>query len=142
MANIKWGRVVAGGLLAGLIMNVGEAILHGALLARAGTEAYLALGRTVPADPANLASLIVLTFVQGIAAVWLYAAIRPRYGPGPGTAIRAGLTVWFFSAVYAGVYLHAGFAGIFPSNVVWPPVGWELVEFPLATLAGAAIYKE
>ena len=142
MESIKWGRVVAGGLLAGLIMNVGEAILHGALLARAGTEAYLALGRTVPADPAYLASLVVLTFAQGIAAVWLYAAIRPRYGPGARTALRAGLAVWFCSAVYAAVYLHSGFAGVFPANVVWPPVAWELVEFPLATLAGAAIYRE
>ena len=142
MASIRWGRVIAGGLLAGLIMNVGEAILHGALLARAGTEAYLALGRTVPADPTYLASLIALTFAQGVAAVWLYAAIRPRYGPGPGTALRAGLAVWFFSAVYAALYLHSGFAGIFPPGVVWPPVAWELVEFPLATLAGAAVYKE
>jgi hypothetical protein len=142
MASIGWGRVIAGGLLAGLIMNVGEAILHGALLARAGTEAYLALGRTVPADPIYLASLIALTFAQGVAAVWLYAAIRPRYGPGPGTALRAGLAVWFFSAVYAALYLHSGFAGIFPPGVVWPPVAWELVEFPLATLAGAAVYKE
>jgi len=142
MASIRWGRVIAGGLLAGLIMNVGEAILHGALLARAGTEAYLALGRTMPTGPTYLAPLIALTFAQGVAAVWLYAAIRPRYGPGPGTALRAGLAVWFFSAVYAALYLHSGFAGIFPPGVVWPPVAWELVEFPLATLAGAAVYKE
>jgi hypothetical protein len=142
MASIKWGRVVGGGLLAGLIMNVGEAVLHGALLARAGTEAYLALGRTVPADPVYLASLVVLTFAQGILAVWLYAAIRPRYGPGPAAALRAGLTVWFFSAVYAAVYLHSGLPGLLPAKVVWPPVAWDLFEFPLATLAGAAIYKE
>jgi hypothetical protein len=142
MTSIKWGRVVGGGLLAGLIMNVGEAILHGALLARAGTEAYLALGRTVPGHPVYLPSLVALTFAQAVAAVWLYAAIRPRYGPGPGTALRAGLTVWFFSGVYAALYLHSGFPGIFPANVVWPPVAWELVEFPLATLAGAAAHKE
>jgi len=142
MASIRWGRVVAGGLLAGLITNVGEAVLRGALLARAGTEAYLALGRTVTADPVYLASLIALTFAQGVAAVWLYAAIRPRYGPGPGTALRAGLAVWFFSAVYAALYLHSGFPRIFPGNVVWPPVAWELLEFPLAALAGAAVYQE
>jgi hypothetical protein len=43
---------------------------------------------------------------------------------------------------YAAGYLHAGFAGILPARVVWPPVAWELVEFPLATWAGAAIYKD
>jgi hypothetical protein len=142
MENIKWGRVIAGGLLAGLVMNVGEAILHGALLAPAAAEAYLALGRTPPTDPAYLASLIVLTFAQGVVAVWLYAGIRPRYGPGPRAAIYGGLAVWFLSAVYAAAYLHSGFAGILPARVVWLPVGWELVEFPLATIAGAAIYRE
>jgi len=50
--------------------------------------------------------------------------------------------VWFFSAVYAALYLHSGFAGIFPPGVVWTPVAWELVEFPLAALAGAAVYEE
>jgi hypothetical protein len=142
MGHIRWGRVIAGGLVAGLIMNVGEAILHGGLLAGATQEAYRALARPVVEDPANLASLIVLTFAQGIAAVWLYAAIRPRFGPGPGTALGAGLVVWFFSAVYAAVYLHAGFAGLLPPSLVWLPVAWALVEFPLATLAGAALYRE
>jgi hypothetical protein len=28
---------------------------------------------------------IVMDFVVGILTVWLYAAIRPRYGPGPSS---------------------------------------------------------
>ena len=34
--------------------------------------------------------------------VWLYAAIRPRFGPGPKTAICAGLIVWGLSYLYRG----------------------------------------
>src|SRR5207249_3963498 len=33
-------------------------------------------------------------FLVGIFAVWLYAAIRPRYGAGPKTALCAGAAVW------------------------------------------------
>ena len=142
MGKINRTRVLLGGLLAGLILNVGEAALHAGVLAQATEDAYKALNRTIPGDPISLASLVVMTFAQGILAVWLYAAIRPRRGPGPKAAICAGLAVWFFSAFYAAVYLRAGFAGIFPDGVIGIPVAWELVEFPLATLAGAAVYKE
>ena len=37
-------RIVLAGLLAGLVLNVGEAILHGVLLADATAEAMAALG--------------------------------------------------------------------------------------------------
>ena len=61
---------------------------------------------------------ILLDFVYGIALVQLYAAIRPRFGPGPGTAVKAGIFVWVLITI----------------------VG--LIEFPLAAVAGAKFYKE
>ena len=33
-------------------------------------------------------------FLVGILAIWLYAAIRPRYGAGSKTALYAGAAVW------------------------------------------------
>lgn len=48
----------------------------------------------------TLATWIVMGFVFGIAAVWLYAAIRPRYGAGIGTPVRAGIAVWSFASLY------------------------------------------
>jgi hypothetical protein len=30
--------------------------------------------------------------------MWLYAAIRPRYGPGPKTAAVAGFALWFIGS--------------------------------------------
>jgi hypothetical protein len=135
-------RVIVGGLVTGLLLNMGEAALHAGVLSSASRAMYAALGRTEPADPMYLVWLVALTFAQGIAALWLYAAIRPRFGPGPKTALCAGLAVWFFSAVYAAVYIYAGFPGLVPGTLVWTPVVWGLVQFPLATLAGAALYRE
>jgi hypothetical protein len=142
MGQINLGRVIAAGLLAGLILNIGEAGLHGGLLGPLTADAYQSLGRTAPQGASYLLMLVGMTFVQGILAMWLYAAIRPRLGAGPKTAVCAGLAVWFFSSVYAAVYLHAGFPGILTANLVWLPVAWQLVEFPLAALAGAAVYRE
>jgi hypothetical protein len=142
MANINWGRVIGGGLLAGLVMNIGEAGLHGGMLGQDVADLYQSLNIADSPSSVSLASLIVITFVLGIASVWLYAAIRPRYGAGPKTAICAGLAVWVLAHVWSGFYLGAGLAGIVPPKVAWLPVAWGLIEAPLGTLAGAWLYKE
>lgn len=141
MGKINWARVIGGGLLAGLVMNLAEAVLHGAVLGEDTANLYKALGLTPP-DPANLAKLIVMTFVLGITSVWLYAAIRPRYGAGPMTAICAGLAVWVMAHLWSGVYLGAGYAGLITAKLAWLPVAWGLIEAPLGTLVGAWLYRE
>jgi hypothetical protein len=142
MTEINWARVLAGGLLAGLVMNVGEAALHGGVL---GGDAQQLLGRYQVPEPASatpLIFLILMTFVLGIASVWLYAAIRPRYGAGVRTAVIAGIAVWVIAHLWSGVYLGMGFTGIIPPRLAFLPIAWGLVEAPLGTIAGAWLYKE
>ena len=140
--QIRIARLLIAGLAAGLILNIGEAALHAGILGDATTAAYGALNRTIPQDPMTLVSLIVLTFAQGILMAWLYAVVRPRFGSRSTAAAGVGLAAWFLSSVYSAVYLHAGLPGIFPHNLVWAPVAWQLVEYPLALLAAAATYGE
>lgn len=142
MTSINWYRVLLGGLVAGLVMNVGEAALHAGILGGDALELYEALGVTQAAQAWTLAALVSVTFVLGLTAVWLYAAIRPRYGAGPWTAVCAGLVVWVLAHLWAGVYLGAGFAGIVTPRLAWIPVAWGLVEAPIGTLAGAWLYRE
>jgi len=144
MNKIQMGRVVVGGLLAGLIMNVSEFLLHGVVLAADGQtlmDDWNQRGLSIQPDPMMLVWLVLITFALGFLAVWTYAAIRPRFGPGPRTAICAGLAVWAMSYLYAGVYVYAGIV-ILPAKLAWFPVVWGLIEVPLATLAGAWLYKE
>jgi hypothetical protein len=144
MGKINAGRVVVGGLLAGLVMNASEAFLHAGVLAADGArllEDWKARGLEVDVRPSQLLWLFGITFLLGILAVWTYAAIRPRFGAGPRTALLAGLAVWAMSYLYAGVYIDAGIP-VYPSKLAWLPVGWGLVEIPLATLVGSWIYRE
>jgi len=46
------------------------------------------------------------------------------------------------SHLWSGVYLGAGDAGIVTPKLAWIPAAWGLLEAPLATMAGAAFYKE
>jgi hypothetical protein len=144
MGKINTGRVILGGLVAGLVMNASEAFLHAGVLAADGAkllEDWKRLGLEMDIRPSLLFWLIGITFLLGILAVWTYAAIRPRFGPGPRTALYAGLAVWAMSYLYAGVYIDAGIV-VYPAKLTWLPVAWGLVEIPLATLLGAWVYRE
>ena len=139
MAKINMGRVILGGLLAGVVINIGEFVLNMAILQKQWDEALKALNRP-PFAGEVVAFFVLLAFALGILAVWMYAAIRPRFGAGPLTAICAGLIVWALASLYpTGGALPMG---LFPRHLLLFTVLWELFELPIATLAGAWVYKE
>jgi hypothetical protein len=135
-------RILYGGLYSGLIMNIGEAILHVKLLARETDLLYQNHDLPFPSPGMHLLILVIATFLLGIASVWIYAAIRPRFGPGPRSALIAGVVVWGLAHLWSGVYLGAAYPGIIPATLAWLPVAWGFMEALVATLVGAAIYKE
>src|SRR5262249_42284923 len=102
MGKINAGRVLLGGLVAGLIINIGNFLLNRVWLR---DEMKVEFARLNLSEPGNeyIASAVVLTFILGIAIVYLYAAIRPRFGAGVKTAICAGLMTWFFVFLYTGI---------------------------------------
>jgi hypothetical protein len=141
---MNWMRVVLGGLVAGLVMLASEVVLHSVVLlaqgkalvedwATRGLDASAALEPSIP-----LTAAIIMI---GLIAVWVYAAIRPRFGAGPRTAFYAGCIVWAASHLFNGVYVHAGIV-ILPQEMVWLPVGWTFFEVQLATFIGAWLYRE
>lgn len=134
------GRAVLGGLVTGLILNIGEFILNGFILAKDMEEFFRRCGFPPEPKPSFFIIAIVITWVLGIVIVIGYAAIRPRFGAGPKTAVIAALFAWF------GVYLYqnaiAFGLGIVPPRLVVIALVWGLVEYIIATIAGAAVYKE
>src|SRR5215475_14778827 len=94
MAHTNRVRVLLGGLLAGLVINIVEFITNGVVLRDAWGRAMQALGKPAQLSAGAIVMFNVWGFLLGIGAVWLYAAIRPRYGLGASTAIRAALAAW------------------------------------------------
>ncbi len=139
MSRINMGRVFLGGLIAGVVINIGEMILNIPILGDMWTEALKALNRP-PLDSGPPVFFILLGFVEGILAVWVYAAIRPRFGAGPLTAISAGLMVWALAIFYPTAAMLP--MGLFPRRMLFYAVAWAFFEVPLATLAGCRFYKE
>lgn len=137
---MNYGRVILGGLVAGLILNIGEFVLNAVILHKAMVD-WASL-HNLPQEPAPsfMVVAIGLTFVLGIVMVWLYALIRPRMGPGPKTAIVAALVMWFGAYVYIGIIY--GILLVQPMNIVGISIVWGLGEYIIAAIAGAWVYKE
>ena len=96
------------------------------------------LGRTNPEDIATIIWWNVWGYILGFTAVWLYAAIRPRSGPGIATALRAGFAAWILSCVLMTITMAN--LRLFP----FMPMAflWSLFGDLIGTVAGAAVYKE
>jgi hypothetical protein len=138
MGKINLSRVILGGLLAGIVVNLSEWLIHDVVMKEHFRAALQALGKTPPEATVNIVWWNIWGFILGITAVWLYAAIRPRYGPGPATAVRAGIAVWILSCVLMTIVMTN--LGLFPFTPL--ALIWFLVEDIVATLLGAWVYKE
>ncbi len=131
--------IIKGGLLAGLVINLGETVLNLFLVADSweGVQALIGFEQSA----ADIAVLVVMGFLIGIAGVWLYAAARPRLGAGPASAFRVGLVVWFLAWFWQNVSLMT-LGDLFPMELLLIGTMWTLVETPLAIMAGAWLYNE
>jgi len=139
MGNIDMGRVLLGGLAAG----VSSVVLQSLALVL-GVRVSASLVRVPDVSfPAQLAMVLAEILIGGPAAVWLYAAIRPRFGPGPRTALIAALWIWLISGPYLQIILIGmgtlrllSVSGLALLDVV------GFVPMAVALLIGAALYKE
>ena len=140
MGKINAGRVVLGGLLAGIIINAVEWAAYGAFLADDWARVMASLNRTMNESAAAMTVYVCWGFLIGILAVWVYAAVRPRFGAGVGTAIKTGVLMWLLVSVQWAISVAPG--GLFPRRLVAIGVVISLVELVVATVAGAWLYKE
>lgn len=82
-------RVLISGLIAGLIVNIPDGIVSGGVFAGEFKERLARQGLAV--KPSAFIFYIVATFVFSVIMMWLYAALKRSYGPGPKTALLTGI---------------------------------------------------
>ena len=69
------------------------------------------------------------------------AGVRPRFGAGPGTAVRAGIIAWFAIGLLPTLFLWPAELP-YPHNMTIIMMVVYLVEAPLAAVVGAKFYTE
>ena len=139
MNEINFAGVLKGGIPAGLIMTVSEFVLNEPV-AGAQMTAELAARNLPPVGGAAIAVFTVITLLMGIFTVWLYAAIRPRFGPGPKTALSAGLVVWGLAYLYSAITFAV--LGINSLGITVLVIAWSAVEMIVASAVGGYLYNE
>ncbi len=137
MGKINWIRVFLCGLVAGFVWT----LLSIVLLLLVGGDLMAALRAAQP----NVLSrgvhvfMFISNLAAGIWAIWLYAMVRPRFGPGPKTAAIVGLGWWFIVSLQSAKWVALG---IVPIKVTLAPLAATLPAILAATLTGAWLYKD
>jgi hypothetical protein len=136
------GKVLIGGVVAGVVMNVIDFIVNMFIVGdrmKAETEAFKPGLSDQMMSSSTMVSYIVMDFVLGLALIWTYAAIRPRFGPGIKTASYAAILFWILAGIFMSGYLHMG---MMSSGLWFTFAVLGLVNFLLSAWAGAKFYTE
>jgi hypothetical protein len=134
--KINWSRVLSCGLLAGIIWI----ILGGIVTAMLGRDfAALPNNHLGTPTPGFVVFNIVVDLLEGISILWLYATIRPLYGPGAKTATIAAFAWWFIVTLGDATWCSFGF---FPPRTIIPLMIGTLPALLLGTIAGARFYRD
>ena len=141
MAGINTGKVITGGLVAGVVFSVLDA-LNGMFIVGEDFKANatrLGLDPAIAESTSAMATWVVIDLLFGILVVLTYAAIRQRFGPGPKTAIYAG------RIPYVGITLIVfglSQGGLMPTALWLKMAVISLVITSVGAVAGAMMYKE
>ena len=139
MGGINVARWLASGFAAAVIIFLTEGIAS--VFYMEEMEASLeALGIAMEMSASNWILAILVSLILGMVIMFFYVAARPRFGPGPKTAILSATVLWFGGTLLSLIGYQM--IGLYPTGML---VGWGvvgLVEMNLAALVGGWIYRE
>jgi hypothetical protein len=139
LGRINVGRVVLGGLVAGVVANALDFVINEYLMKEEGADMAQRLNLSEATLQSSVMAWVVVDFIWGLLLVFAYAAFRPRFGPGPKTATLSGFTLWFAVCIMFGGLMSMGIFTL-PGFIKYS--GLTLISALSASLAGAALYQE
>lgn len=137
MKELNWPRLIWTGIVAGLVLVAGEAVLNGLLLGPEWEQVLferdlqLGLGAGI--------AMLGITLMLGIFLAWLTVLLRQRTGSSVIAVLEAALTVWFTVFLYTCAWL--GILKVFPWRLMIFGIIWGLGETILAALAAGWLYN-
>ena len=140
MGKLNVPRIILGGVVSGVLCFIGDGVMHGILLKDYWVQIMANIGRKVTENPSHMVYYAAYDLAKALVGVWLYAAIRPRFGAGPRTAVIAAIATW-------ALVIPIALLGLIPSGffgrrfaLVWSIEG--LVVMVIAIVVGAWLYRE
>ena len=141
MHKISWPSIFIDGPVCGTVLFLltgADAVLSDFLIQ--SSDVFAELG--VPMFSLELRVVLpglAVSMFSGFACVWLYASMRPRYGPGPLTAARVGLGLGLIVA--SPSLMWTVILNLPLDFTIWAVVS-SLVHAQVITQLGAWMYTE
>lgn len=140
--KVNMSKVLIGGGIAGLVLFAIDFVNQMYLF---GPKAVAEMDAFKPGLSATMTQgnsmivYILCDIILGIILIWLYAAARPRFGPGPATAAKVAFAVWMIMNICYYGYLQMGML----TSGTWLSLALVgLIMLVVATMAGAKFYSE
>ncbi len=142
MGRIKGGRMLAGAVVAAVILFVIEGFINGFILGADWEAWQKALGPLdhAPSMGAGMVIWALVALLHGLAGLAIYVGIRPRFGAGPSTAALAAVLLWIPGFLTHALSQYA--LGDIPGRMIVIGCIGGLVATLIAVIAGAAVYQE
>jgi hypothetical protein len=142
MEKINISRVMWGGLLASVVFIIIEFIVEGFVNLVFGFDEANLARQYFPDIILSGVSYQVVNIIYLISTctltIWLYAALCPKFGVGPKTAIISSLLVIILIFLFMVNHINMG---IYPLKPALISLVISLVEFPISIVAGSSFYK-
>jgi hypothetical protein len=135
--NIR--RIILGGFAAGLVSNGFDFVITQIFMANEFASILTRLNVDEAAAQAWIPLFALADFVWGFLLVFTYAAIRPRFGPGPKTAIIGATMIWLALAISVLILVAIG---LHTPQSYLKSAALYLISAITSSLVGAALYRE
>ena len=140
MTKLNTGRVLLGGVVAALIIDMIEGVVNGVVLKADWAVTMQALNRPTEVTGGAIAIYNIGGLLEGIVGVWLAAALISRYGTSSITAAKAGLVVWALVSGLPNLMMLP--SGIIPGQLMATVVLTDFLSLMLGIMMGARLYRE
>jgi hypothetical protein len=96
VSKINVGKVLIGGVAAGAVMAACDFVINEFIMKEAWQRVQQVrnVDFSTTSMPVEMTKFVLIDLLLGFFIVWVYAAVRPRLGPGPATAMKAALVVF------------------------------------------------
>jgi hypothetical protein len=139
--KLNISKLIAGAIVAGIVFNLIDYCTNTYWL----KNDFRAMAGAHNIDPGAaetgtaIAKFVCIDIAYGFLALFTYAAIRPRFGAGPATAVIAALIMWISADLV--VYMFQT-QQIFTMTYFVKGSAAALLSSVVGTLAGASVYRE
>jgi hypothetical protein len=140
--SINFRRFAVGVLAAGVLLNAVTAMGNSTVfkssldLWSASMTGHLA----PPRPPLQIALWTLMCLIDALMGMWIYIALRQRFGAGSQTALLAGLAVWVVGRFCVALDMLG--LGVFPVHMMIEQALLGLLAILPSTLLGAWIYRD